>query len=538
MEPPIEVPNAGDVPDVLALRDGKLTPDDTLLKGVILQLRDGVTGEPILGSTALPGYYDPDQPITTVTDALGRYSFVGLPPGVYGVFDVKPAGYLSGIDTAGSSGGIVISTLVVTDPAVLALLTATPEDDAIVRIDLLAGYQSSNNNFSVVSTVTAVTPPPPPVQVFVFPQAPVFASGVAAAPFFPPTLTPLAPPPGFDPLYFASFIRRTRGSLYTWHLSVVDAGQPREPQDAGPLAQLTAMRPSEELLWQDGELGEGEWTLTGDFDEDGHPKTRKVRFGIRGGIPLAGDFNGDGKFEVGFFKNGQWFIDLNDNGIWDAGDLWAKLGHKGDRPVTGDWDGDGKTDIGIYGPAWPRDPRAVVHEPGLPDPQNDNTGVPKNMPREPHHMASGSRTMKLTSTGKPRADLIDHVFFYGLPGDYPLVGDWNGDGTDTIAVFRDGKWYRDVDGDGKWSKTDYRGQYGQKGDVPVVGDFNGDGIDELGIFRDGTWYIDTNANGVIDGEDQVFKLGEKGDIPVVGDFNGDGKSDPGVYHAAKGPPAK
>ena len=35
--------------------------------------------------------------------------------------------------------------------------------------------------------------------------------------------------------------------------------------------------------------------------------------------------------------SGQKFNDLNGNGRWDAGDLWAKLGHDGDRPVTGDW---------------------------------------------------------------------------------------------------------------------------------------------------------------------------------------------------------
>jgi serine-aspartate repeat-containing protein C/D/E len=238
------------------------------------------------------------------------------------------------------------------------------------------------------------------------------------------------------------------------------------------------------------------------------------------------------------FKDGRWFIDLNDNGVWDEGDLWAKLGHKGDRPVTGDWDGDGKTDIGIYGPAWAGDPRAVAHEPGLPDPHNENTDVHKNVPRQPNHSAVGERTMKLTAEGKARADLIDHVFFYGTPGDHPVVGDWNGDGTHTIAVFRDGVWRRDTDGDGKWSKADVKTHFGQKGDLPVAGDFNGDGVDELGVYRDGTWLIDTNGNGLIDAEDQVFHLGSAGDIPIVGDWNGDGVAEPGVYHGSSAPLAQ
>ena len=105
------------------------------------------------------GYgYNPNLPITTVTDANGHYQFAGLPPGVYGVFDVKPAGYIPGIDTPGSLGGVVISSLVVTDPAVLAALTNNPIDDALVGITLMAADNSVSNNFSVVKTTSGVQP--------------------------------------------------------------------------------------------------------------------------------------------------------------------------------------------------------------------------------------------------------------------------------------------------------------------------------------------------------------------------------------------
>ncbi len=528
--PPIELQNPNEVPDVKALRDGKLTPDDTLLAGVTLQLRDGITGLPIFGSAALPGLYAAGQPITTVTDANGYYEFRGLPAGVYGVFDTKLNGYIDGIDTPGSLGGVVISSLAVTDPAVLAALLAQPSHDAILAIALPSGGNSTDNNFSVV--VTAVP------QFFIFPQPPASpAIGPPLAilpPFQPMMATPLLP----TPLLLAPVLTRAGGELYTWHLSVVDAGQPRGPRQGESIARLTSLRPDDAMLWQDDEFDYGEFILPFDVRATGRFNGRKLRFGPRGGIPISGDFNGDGKTEIGVFKDGQWFIDLNDNGIWDAGDLWAKLGHKGDRPVTGDWDGDGKTDIGVYGPAWRGDPRAVAHEPGIPDPHNENTGVQKNIPRPPERTTVGQRTLKLTSTGRPRADLIDHVFFYGTPGDHPVVGDWNGDGTHTIAIFRDGVWHRDTDGDGKWSKADRRAIFGQAGDLPVVGDFNGDGIDELGVYRDGTWYIDTNGNGVIDAEDQVFQLGGPGDIPVVGDWNGDGRAEPGVYHEASAPASK
>jgi hypothetical protein len=179
----------------------------------------------------------------------------------------------------------------------------------------------------------------------------------------------------------------------------------------------------------------------------------------------------------------------------------------------------------------------VAHEPGIPDPHNANTQVHKNIPRQPEKTAVGERTLKLTANGQPRADLIDHVFFYGTPGDHPIVGDWNGDGTHTIAVFRDGVWRRDTDGDGKWSERDAKANFGRPGDLPVVGDFNGDGVDELGIYRDGMWYIDTNGNGEIDAEDQTFQLGGPGDTPVVGDFNGDGTAEPAIYRDGASPRA-
>ena len=47
----------------------------------------------------------------------------------------------------------------------------------------------------------------------------------------------------------------------------------------------------------------------------------------------------------------------------DAEDLLARLGGEQDRPVVGDWDGDGKEDIGIYGPMWPNDIEAINQEP-------------------------------------------------------------------------------------------------------------------------------------------------------------------------------
>jgi hypothetical protein len=319
---------------------------------------------------------------------------------------------------------------------------------------------------------------------------------------------------------------------YTWHLSVINAGQPRDSEVPEASVQLTEVTQEEIVAWQQT-LGESEWILASRTD-DGGLTVRHVLFGIKGGIPVTGDFNGDGITDVGVYKDGEWFIDLNGNGVWDEGDLWAKLGSANDQPVTGDWDGDGKTDIGIYGPAWAGDPRAVAEEPGIPNSQNWHVDVHKNIPRPPQKTPLGRRALKRTVKGPLRADVIDHVFHYGTPGDVPVTGDWNGDGTATIGIFHDGNWYLDLDGDGKWTKKDGVVHFGQKGDIPVVGDFNGDGITDIGVYRNGVWYLDTNGNHQLDDDDQVIQLGGPGDIPVVGDWDGSGRVQIGVYRDAGG----
>ena len=57
------------------------------------------------------------------------------------------------------------------------------------------------------------------------------------------------------------------------------------------------------------------------------------------------------------------------------------------------------------------------------------------------------------------------------------------------------------------------------GDLPVVGDWDGTGTTKIGIYRSGTWYLDTNGNGVWDSATDGFIVnwaGVPGNAPVVG----------------------
>jgi len=531
---PIVSQNGQPPASLAGIKDGALTGDDTRLSGVVLELRNGITGAPIDASAALPGYYE-DGPIRTTTDANGFYLFDGLNFGNYAVFEIQPDDLFDGLDTAGTTSGIAINPEDNVNPQFLFQLSIDPLNDAIIRIPLGVGQNSELNNFSEVQVEPPLLPPeelPPPVL------PPFVAPPVGVAP-------PIAPPIPVAPIFTpeqVSFVSVTQE--YTWHLSVVNAGDPRGQG-------LEIAQGDNEELWQNVSLvSRDQWTSDrmqngvwsqGVIDESGELIVRNTVFGVGGAIPVAGDFNGDGVDEIGIYYRGEWLVDLNGDGKWDEADIWIALGTQEDFPVTGDWDGDGKDDVGIFGPIWARDPRAIEAEPGLPDADNRRNVVDertaemkeKNVPPTEEDATNGHRMMRHRATGELRADLIDHVFKYGDQQDIPITGDWNGDGIRNIGVFHGGEWRLDRGGDGRIDASDETVTFGQPGDIPVVGDFNGDGVDDIGVYRQGVWHLDVDGNQALEATDKVFELGGANDQPIVGDWNGDGIDDPGVYHGPK-----
>jgi len=521
--------------EIAAVRDGRRTPDDTPLAGVVLELRNGTTGAPILIGEALPGSYSgaATDPIRVVTNGSGYYHFGGLHAGLYAVVEVQPQNVIDHLDTAGTLGGFAVNPVGLStnsgiptpsQQAIIEQFRTEYGTDVILAIPLHYGEHSQENNFSEVTTTVGPPPPPPPPPHELPPRPPVFGPAI-----LPPAKAPLYV---LDSLKKPPFVfNNSRVIGVTWHLSVVNAGWPRSMTPDDIKFQLTAAQ-IDAASWQRMPMDGARWTLA-TVSGNKVLVLRDEAFGNARSVPVTGDFNGDGVTDIGVFIDGQWFLDLNGNGRWDEGDLWAQLGSQEDTPVTGDWDADGKTDIGIYGPAWSRDPWAIEREPGLPDADNFPTrpaGKMKNMPPTPEDATSGARILKRTVKGKNRADLIDHVFHYGNATDVPITGDWNGDGIRQIGTFRNGQWVLDIDGDGRFTEADAQVTFGQTGDKPVVGDFNGDGVDEIGVYRAGKWILDTNGNRHLDAQDRAFELGDAGDTPVVGDWNDDGVDDPGTFH--------
>lgn len=78
-------------------------------------------------------------------------------------------------------------------------------------------------------------------------------------------------------------------------------------------------------------------------------------FGGEDALPIVGDWNGTGEEEIGVFfpKRGQWRLDANGDGNLNNCHVDAclgKFGAKGDLPVAGDWDGTGRVRIGVFRP--------------------------------------------------------------------------------------------------------------------------------------------------------------------------------------------
>ena len=123
-------------------------------------------------------------------------------------------------------------------------------------------------------------------------------------------------------------------------------------------------------------------------------------------------------------------------------------------------------------------------------------------------------------------------FYYGVPGDTPMMGDWDCDGTDTVAMYRESTgfiYYRNTN---NFGVADGDFFFGVPGDIPIAGDWDNDGCDTFGIYRDGRVFLRNSLDtGFADTE---FFFGVPGDRPFAGDFTGDGTDTIGLYRQTAG----
>lgn len=250
------------------------------------------------------------------------------------------------------------------------------------------------------------------------------------------------------------------------------------------------------------------WRLRGANNEESanSSPTDSVLFGSTVYTPLVGDWDGDGRTDVGVFDKSiaKFFLRTN-NGIVQEIQLADFIG-KNCTPLAGDWDGDGDDTIGVFCP----------------------------LPSDPLH---GNIYLRNTNTSGPN-DIP--VFGFGESTDAFVVGDWDGDGKDSVSAFRPStaQWFlKNSVGDWMWQSEFY---YGRPNWKPLVGDWNNDGIDTVGVYDPNTNIMRLrNVNGVsalfgaAAGDVTMFRLGGPDSIPFGGDWDDD-RTGPVGYMAGIG----
>lgn len=217
-----------------------------------------------------------------------------------------------------------------------------------------------------------------------------------------------------------------------------------------------------------------------------------VQWGATADKLTPADFDGDGKADVAVWRGNpgdpdrSYFYILNSL----TGTIRSEqFGRDGDLPLTaGDWDGDGKADAAVY---------------------RSGAGP------------GGQSTFFYRPSSQPGVDFV--TLPWGVTGDVPLHGDYDGDGKLDAAVYRasDNRWYIRQSAN---SVPRYV-SWGLTGDTRVGGDFDGDGKGDLAVYRTGTWYILQSSNS----EPRYVSWGLATDKLVAADYDGDGKTDVAVF---------
>lgn len=230
--------------------------------------------------------------------------------------------------------------------------------------------------------------------------------------------------------------------------------------------------------------------------------------------PLAVSLRMNGSFSNGIYRcspdsptnHAVVIVGYNDaGGYWIARNSWGAS-----------WNGNGYFNVG-YGECSIEN---YVYSATVDPLHKDSAGV--------FRPSNGALYLKNSNT----TGFADVAINYGIAGDYPVVGDWNGNGIDTIGVYRNGVFY--LRNSNTIGFADISVPFGAPGDQPIAGDWNGDGVDTIGVYRNSTGTFFLRNNNTAGPAQMVFSLGIPGDIAITGDWNGDGIDTVGVFRPGNG----
>jgi hypothetical protein len=291
----------------------------------------------------------------------------------------------------------------------------------------------------------------------------------------------------------------------------------------------------------------------------------ETQLGSIGDVPIPGDYDGDGSAELRTYNR-------TTGVITDTGST-TNIGQKGDIPMPADWDGDGDMDFALFRPStntW------LIYAASLGSTSStfthgDATKVLLAGDIDCDNKADAIAFNKANREWSVRksSDSTTETFFFGLRGDIPIVGDFNGNGCESAGVFRpDTYQYYASTGyvDGNLATAGAPVQWGLYGDVPMILDVDGNEALDYAAFRpdSASYFLKTdlgtifllsfplaadalilpfglsygdNLEALFDGPlSEVPSEVRAGGVPVFassvrlqrripGDYNGDGRSD-------------
>ncbi|NRQ35807.1 VCBS repeat-containing protein [Nonomuraea sp. NN258] len=186
-------------------------------------------------------------------------------------------------------------------------------------------------------------------------------------------------------------------------------------------------------------------------------------FALSGEIPAVGDFDGDGKDDIATFTRGAGadvYVALSTGTSFGASSRWhADFAPGAEFPAVGDVNGDGKDDLIVF------------------------------------TQGASADVYVALSTGTSFGPAVKAHDDFAAGAAQPRVGDFDGDGRDDIAAFGN-----DVAADVHVALSEGAPSEGARfgtaarwhddlagpGEFPYVGDYDGDGKDDVAVFTQGT----------------------------------------------------